>query len=298
MSSSGEIKRLTEIAPPDISVITNINPVHLQFFKNLKEIALAKKEILDGTKKGGIAILNGDDPLIKNIEKDFKGEKIHFGINPSSTIRATGIEFKGFSGISFSLVYGNEKRKILFKPLSISYLYDLLCALAIAFALNIKLKDIADIIPELRPAPMRGEMIRIKPDIVVINDSYNSNPKALEIALKDYSHLPAKRKIAVLGDMLELGKDSPNFHFQAGEKVANYGYNWLITVGKESKKMIEGALKRGMNHSQLIHFNNSKEAAEYLSNFLKEGDLVLVKGSRGIKMEEIINKLKNKKTGE
>jgi|Deesub1362B_J571_1020462.scaffolds.fasta_scaffold00133_19 UDP-N-acetylmuramoyl-tripeptide--D-alanyl-D-alanine ligase len=293
MSSKGEIRRLTEIAPPDISVITNINPVHLQFFESIEEIALAKKEILEGTKENGIAILNFDDPLVMKIAEDFRGQKIYFGLNSDALIRAENIEFKGFSGISFDLIYGEEKERIKFRLLSISYLYDLLASLGIAYSLNIKLKDIKNIIPELKPVSMRGEIIRLRSDIIVINDSYNSNPKALEFVLKDYSHLPAKRKVAVLGDMLELGRDSPIFHFQAGEKVVDYGYNCLITVGKESKKMLEGALSKGMNHKYLLNFENSEEAGEHLINFIRRGDLILIKGSRRIKMEKIIDKLKN-----
>jgi len=298
MSSKGEIKRLTEIAPPDIAVITNINPVHLQFFSNLEEIALAKKEILEGTKQNGIAVLNFDDPLVMKMSEDFNGKKIYFGLKPEAFIRAENIKFKGFEGIEFDLIYGEEKGKVDFKLLSVSYLYDLLAALGVAYSFDIKLKDIVEIIPTLKPASMRGEIIRFKSNIIVINDSYNSNPKALEFALKDYSHLPAERKIAVLGDMLELGKDSAYFHFRAGEKVVNSGYDYLITVGKESEKMLEGALSKGMKHKNLFNFEESDQAGEFLIKFIKEGDLILVKGSRGMKMEKIINKLKEELAGD
>jgi len=298
MSSKGEIRRLTEIAPPDIAVITNINPVHLQFFSNLEEIALAKKEILDGTKQNGIAVLNFDDPLVMKISEDFNGERIYFGLKPEAFIRAENIKFKEFEGIEFDLIYGGEKEKVNFKLLSVSYLYDLLAALGVAYSFNIKLKDIVEIIPTLKPASMRGEVIKFKSNIIVVNDSYNSNPKALEFALRDYSHLPAKRKIAVLGDMLELGEGSAYFHFRAGEKVANFGYDYLITVGKESEKMLEGALSKGMEHKNLFNFEESDQAGEFLIKFIKEGDLILVKGSRGMKMEKIINKLKEKLAGD
>ncbi|MCP2606417.1 UDP-N-acetylmuramoyl-tripeptide--D-alanyl-D-alanine ligase [Candidatus Aminicenantes bacterium AC-335-A11] len=292
MSSRGEIRRLTEIAPPDISVITNINPVHLQFFSSLEEIALAKKEILEGTRQNGVAILNFDDPLVIKISEDFNGEKIYFGLKPGAFVRAENIEFKGFNGIYFDLIYGEQKERVNFKLLSISYLYDLLAALGVAFFMDIKLENIKEIISQLKPASMRGEIIRLKKSITIINDSYNSNPKALEFALKDYSHLPAKRKIAVLGDMLELGKDSPYFHFRAGEKVVDFGYDYLITVGKESEKMLDGALSKGMGNNNLFNFEDSEKAGEFLAEFIKEGDLILIKGSRGIKMEKIIDKLK------
>ncbi|MFQ6081727.1 MAG: UDP-N-acetylmuramoyl-tripeptide--D-alanyl-D-alanine ligase [Candidatus Aminicenantia bacterium] len=292
MSSRGEIRRLTEIAPPDISVITNINPVHLEFFKDINEIALAKKEILDGTKKDGVAVLNADDPLIMKIQSDFPGNKIYFGLREKAFIRAANIELKGFSGLSFDLIYGEEKKRILFKALSHSHLYDLLAALGVTYALNIKLKDIEEIIPTLHPFSMRGTVLALEKNVTLIDDSYNSNPKALEFALRDYSSLPVRRKIAVLGDMLELGKNSSKFHFQAGEKVSEYGYDWLIAIGEESKKMIEGALSKGMNSSHLLHFKDSVQAAEYLVNFVQEGDLILVKGSRGIQTEKIIFKLK------
>ena len=141
---------------------------------------------------------------------------------------------------------------------------------------------------------MRGEIYRLQNNIILIDDSYNSNPAALEAALKDLSELEAKRKVAVLGDMLELGEAQAPYHAKAGKQVQQNGWNLLITVGPLGHHMAEGALQAGMNNGQISSFESSEEAANHVPSLLEPGDLVLVKGSRGIKTEKIVERLKKK----
>ncbi len=292
MSAPGEIKTLTRIAPPDIAVITNIKPVHLQFFNSIEEIALAKKEILDGAKNDGIAVLNGDDPLVKKIAEDWKGKKILFGLSAECEVRAQNIQKVGWEGMSFELRYGNREEKISLPFLYESHLYNFLAAAAAVKALSIPFEDILPQIITLKLFSHRGTLVCLAKNIRLIDDSYNSNPAALEAALKALASLPSKRKIAVLGDMLELGEKEVEYHIQAGKQVAESGWDILVTVGILSQHMADGALSSGMRADQIFSFKNSEEAAEEILTLLQEGDLILVKGSRKIEIEKIVERLK------
>ncbi len=294
MSAPGEIRALTRIAPPDIAVLTNIKPVHLQFFKSLEEIALAKKEILEGTKKDGTAVLNRDDSLISNIAKDWKGKKLFFGLSEDCDVHAHNIQKIGWEGMSFDLIYGKAKAKVHVPFLYESHLYNLLASATVGYALSMPIEDILVQIKSIRPFSKRGILVHLKNNIKLIDDSYNSNPAALESALKGLNDLPAKRKIAVLGDMLELGENEVEYHLQAGKQAAQQGWDILITVGPLSRHMAEGALSAGMRTDQAFTFEDSEQAAEEIWLLLQEGDLVLVKGSRGIKTDKIVEKLKQK----
>jgi UDP-N-acetylmuramoyl-tripeptide--D-alanyl-D-alanine ligase len=295
MSAPGEIRTLTRIAPPDIAVITNIYPVHLQFFSSIEEIALAKKEILDGAKADGIAVLNGDDPFVKKIAEDWKGERISFGLSSGCEVRAQNIRKAGWEGMSFELRYGQRKEKISLPFYYESHLYNFLAATAAAWALSVPFEDILPQIITLKLMPNRGTLVRLTNDIKLIDDSYNSNPAALEAALKALAPLPAKRKIAVLGDMLELGEKEIAYHIQAGKHVAESGWNILVTVGVLSQHMAEGALSSGMRSDQIYSFKNSDEAAGEILRLVQEGDLILVKSSRKIGIEKIVERLKKER---
>jgi UDP-N-acetylmuramoyl-tripeptide--D-alanyl-D-alanine ligase len=295
MSAPGEIRTLTRIAPPDIAVITNIKPVHLQFFNSIDEIALAKKEILEGAKNDGIAVLNGDDPLVKKIAEDRKGKKILFGLSGECEVRARNIQKNGWEGMAFELKYGNREEKISLPFFYESHLYNFLAAAASAKALSVPFEDILPQIIKLKLMPNRGTLVRLAKNIKLIDDSYNSNPAALESALKALTPLPSKRKIAVLGDMLELGEKEVEYHIQAGRQVAEWGWDVLVTVGILSQHMAEGALSSGMQADQIFSFKNSEEAAEEILPLVQEGDLILVKSSRKIKIEKIVEKLKKER---
>lgn len=292
MNHPGEIKDLTQIAPPDLAVITNIMPVHLQFFKNLREIARAKTEILRGAKKGAVAVLNGDDSLLMNTTKDWEGKKITFGLSLSCTIRAENIRTKGYEGYTLGLVYGHIRTELTLPVFYKSYLFNFLAAVAVAYSFSLPLEDILKTIPELKPLPMRGELLSLDSRIKVINDSYNSSPVALEMALNSIRQLPGKRKIAVLGDMLELGKNEVQFHRQAGKKVAESGFDILVTVGPLSRHMAKEASLSGMPN--IFTCQDSLEAVSRITSLLQDGDLILIKGSRKIGLEKIIQNLQGR----
>ncbi|UCE42977.1 MAG: UDP-N-acetylmuramoyl-tripeptide--D-alanyl-D-alanine ligase [Candidatus Aminicenantes bacterium] len=294
MRSAGEITRLTQIAPPDIAVITNIHPVHLEFFHSLEEIAQAKKEILDGMKTNGTAVLNGDDPAVQKIARDWRGTKLLFGFSEGCDVRAENIQRSGYQGITFDFIYGGKRGKATIPFITTSFLSNFLAASAIAYALSTPFDDMLAQTQTLKPFPMRGEVFHLPNNIVLIDDSYNSNPAALESILKDLSQLETNRKVAILGDMLELGETQIAYHHEAGEQVQRYAWDLLITIGTLSHHMAEGALEAGMNRARVASFENADQAADHVMSFLEPGDLVLVKGSRGIRTDKIVESLKNR----
>jgi len=292
MSAAGEIRSLTRIAPPDVAVITNVNPVHLEFFADLEAIALAKKEILEGTKPGGTAVLNGDDPLVEKISRDWKGRRITFGFSPRCDVRASAVRSLGEEGLVFELRLGMQAEEVRFAFLYQDHLYNLLAALGAGWALDVPFVDMCASISRFRPLAGRGVLLRLGRGIRVLDDSYNSNPKALESALRGLAGLPAGRRVAVLGDMLELGKEEAAFHRAAGRQAAEFGWDILITVGPLGPHMAEGARDAGMPEARITVFVDSAAAAEKITGFIQEGDLVLIKGSRGTRMERFVDKLK------
>ncbi len=293
MRAPGEIRRLTRVAPPDISVITNINPVHLAFFHSLEDIADAKREILEGTKADGKAVLNYDDPLVRRVASDWTGEKIFFGLSPECQVRAERLRPRGFDGLEFNLVMGWDKKRVRIPFYYDSFIYNLLAACGAAYGLGLTLADILPRLALLRPSTQRGYLVRLSKKINLVDDSYNSNPRALESALKGASRLPAKRKVAILGDMLELGPREAEFHQEAGRKAARLGFQMLITVGPLAGLMAEGAVASGLKRKRVHSFDTAHEAAEAVIPLLRRGDLILVKGSHGVHLEKIVAKIKD-----
>jgi len=292
MSAQGEIMDLTMVADPDIAVITNIHPVHLEFFNSIDDIALAKKEILDTMDPGGTAVLNADDPLVQMISQDWKGQSIRFGLSTNCDISAENIKKDSRSGIRCRFRYLDKNKDILLPFIYDSYLYNFLAAAAVAFSLDIRLEDIVEAVRFLEPLPGRGRLFHLKNGIRLIDDSYNSSPVALESALRSLSMQNKARKVAILGDMLELGPDEKDFHFAAGTQVQETGWDVLVTVGPLGQYIKDGAIKSGIGEEQIFSFKTSDEACSHIRDLLRKGDLVLVKGSRGIRTEKIVKSIK------
>lgn len=291
MSAPGEILRLTRIAPPDVAVITNINPVHLAFFDSLEAIGRAKKEILEGAKKSAKAVLNADDALVMKMAKGFRGEKILFGYSDAADIRAERVEPRGLEGLDFTLRYGSRRAGLRLPFLTESYLQNFLAACGVAFALTLGLEEVVARAAELRAFARRGTVHRLRGGMVLIDDSYNSNPRALESALQGLGRIAARRRVAVLGDMLELGPRETEFHAQAGREVVASGWTFLATVGPLSRLTAEAAREAGLAPDRSLSFADADEASRALPARLEPGDLILVKGSRGMHTDRIADKI-------
>ena len=292
MSAAGELRALTRIAPPDVAVITNVSPVHLQFFKSLDDIALAKKEILDGAGPEATAVLNGDDPLVMKIASGFAGRRVTFGRTRSCDVRAEDVKSEGYSGFEFLLRYGRESARIAFSFVNEAAVSNLLAASAACLAFGLRLEEIRPVMLALRPFSGRGTLVEAGGGIRVYDDSYNSNPRALEDALRSLAALPAARKVAVLADMLELGEGEREFHRRAGEFAARAGWDVLVAVGPLAALIAEGAAGTGMSAAAIHRFADAEAAAAGIAGIVRDGDLVLVKGSRGMRTEAIVDKLK------
>jgi len=297
MRGPGDIKRLTEIAPPDVSVLTGIHPVHLEFFPSLEAIAAAKQEILKGTKESGTAVLNGDDPLVMKVASIWQGKRRLFGFSPECETRAVAVEPLGYEGFRVNLQINQTRFEVKFPFLYEAFIYNLLAACSVAHLFSVSGEEMAAAAAGLKPESGRGELTLLNPGVHLVNDTYNSNPRALEEALRSLRKLPARRHLAVLGDMLELGPEAPRFHELSGKKLVDFGWDFLVTVGELSIEIARGAVKSGLNPKNCLSFSSPQEAAAALDEILAPGDLVLVKGSRGMKLEIIVDYLKAKRGG-
>ncbi|MBU4377084.1 MAG: UDP-N-acetylmuramoyl-tripeptide--D-alanyl-D-alanine ligase [Candidatus Omnitrophica bacterium] len=280
MSRIGEIKRLAEISRPNIGIITNIGPSHLQYLRDLSGVYAAKKELLDFLKRGDIAILNGDDFILRSFgRKTLKA--VRFGIENNSDFRAESIKHEGrnwsfrVSGTTF-----------LIKSASHHDIYNALAAISIGALFGIRLARISEALCGYVSLDKR--MVRsIIEGIEFIDDTYNSNPLSMSSAIATLSSYNSKgSKVLVSGDMLELGRKSAYYHGEMGRLVADSGIDKFISVGKLARNSFLAAKKSGM---QNIWFcRTKKEAASVLKKIVKPDDVVLVKGSRGMRMEEVI----------
>jgi len=281
----GEIGRLSRMAVPDIGVITNIGPVHLEFLKTLRNVFKAKTELLKGLRRGGTAVLNKDDIFLRNI-KNPGCKKTYFGIYEKCTYRAECLEEKS-NRWSFTIA-GN--RRIRLALLGRHNIYNALAAIAVARVFNISLDAIKSRIESFRMHCPKRLDFKIVNGRHILDDTYNSNPASFQCAVDLLERFEAPgKKIVVAGDMLELGAKSRSLHAAVGEEIAGKNFDALITVGAFSRFVAAAARKSNM--SFVRHASSHRKAAKILKSISKKGDLVLVKGSRGMRMEKIIDAL-------
>lgn len=283
MSAPGEISALTKAARPTIAVITNIGLSHIGRLGSKENILNAKLEVLEGLDPGGRIILNGDDPLLWNQRERLPFETIYFGIeNKKSDILAEEISEGGFkaSGTRFEL-FAPGRHNVL----------NALAAAAAGSAAGIDFKTAAAGISLFKPEGMRQGIIALESGATIINDCYNASPDSVSAALSVLKSREGGRKIAVLGDMLELGQHTKNEHYKAGRLAAEIGIDFLIAVGENSGELARGAGDGGMAPGQILAAKDNEEAARTLSGLLAAGDVCLIKGSRGVHMEEITSRL-------
>lgn len=291
MSSLGEIKLLTEIASPDIAVITNVGEAHIELLGGKQNIAIAKAEILEGMTTGGVAILNGDDVFILSQASKAPAEIIYFGIGPNQEqakrLYVTDLQNTG-DRLEFTVNWKGEQAQVLFPWPGSHNVYNIAAALAVGIAANIPLREAIDGLTNYVPASSRLNLKQIA-GYMVIDDTYNANPTSMLMGLQvllDYPH--ARRRVAVLGDMLELGEMAGTAHRELGATVAKSGIDELITVGTLSRGIASGAIEAGFTQDRVHSFASNQAAADYLRKTQRPEQLVLVKGSRGMRMEEIV----------
>jgi len=294
MSHAGELRRLAEIARPDVGVVTRVAPVHLEFFASVDEIALAKRELIEGLAgSDSVAILNADDPRVARFAVAAPGRVMTFGFSSSAEFRAERIDDRGADGIEFDFIAPTERARLTLPLAGRHNISNALAALAAASVWGVGAVEAKEVFPRLEPAGMRGRVLRYDAGFSVINDCYNSNPVALEAMIEILVRTPASgRRILAAGEMRELGPSSRELHRKAGRAAAATGrLDWIIGVHGDGESLVRGAIEAGHPAARAKFIDSSAEAAGFIADLLAPGDLILVKGSRGVKMERIVEAL-------
>ncbi len=285
MNHKGEIALLAGLTHPNVGVYTNIGPVHIEFFGSVAKIAEAKKELLENMAPGGTLVVNKDNEWVMRISRDFHGHEVSYGIDNPADFHPKNIVERGLLGTRFTLE-GTEFELAL--P-GRHNLENLLAAIATARAIGISWEGVQRGVREVRPAAHRGVVVPWR-GATLYDDSYNSNPYALSRAIALLHQVEAKRRIAVIGDMLELGERELEYHREAGSAIPT-DIDVVVAVGRRSKSLLEGARKAGFSDDRLFHFDDAEGAANFLIGFIRPGDVVLVKASHGIRLDKIIERL-------
>jgi len=286
MSERGEIARLAEIATPNIGLITNVGAGHLENFKEIAGVARAKGELFISLPTDGVALINADDAEICQLPVANGVHKVLFGTSHDATIRADKIMAQNGS-VGFDLMIDGAVQRVVLPLPGRHNVSNALAAAAAASVLDVGLKDIATGLETFKPCPGRMELLALPGDIVVLEDSYNANPLSVRAALDALHDLgSAGRRIAVLADMLELGPTAPELHRQIGAIVAERT-DWLFTYGVLAEEIARGALDAGLPTDKVFVASSHDELAARLLELLKAGDRILIKGSRGMRMEKI-----------
>jgi UDP-N-acetylmuramoyl-tripeptide--D-alanyl-D-alanine ligase len=294
MSRRGELLRLAEIARPDVGVVTRVAPAHLEFFASVEEIALAKRELIEGLNgRESVAVLNADDPLVTTFALHAPGRILTYGIANAADFRAEEIENRGALGSTFVVVQGGRRVRLELALAGRHVISNALAALAAASVWGIGAAEAQEVLRNLHAPAMRGELLRFSNGAALINDSYNSSPAALQAMISVLAATPDyRRRILASGEMRELGQTSPQLHREAGAFAAKTGQiDWVIGVAGDAAQIVEGAIAAGLPKSQTKFFLSSDEAAKFLTEFVVPGDLLLVKGSRGVRMERVVEEL-------
>jgi UDP-N-acetylmuramoyl-tripeptide--D-alanyl-D-alanine ligase len=265
-------------------VVTNVAPVHLEFFDSITGIARAKYELIESLPASGTAVLNADDEYVSQFGRDFRGKVVLYGTQPAAGVRAENIQPKGAGGSEFDVVIGNSRARVRLPLVGSHNVLNALAAVAVGIERGLKLADAAEALATLVPADKRGQVVQLG-NITVVNDCYNSNPKALDAMVDALAAMPARRRIVVAGEMLELGAAGEELHRRAGHHMAEKKIDALLGVRGLAQAMVEGAAAAGVR----AEFVATPEAAgEWLAREARDGDVVLLKASRGVKLEKAL----------
>ena len=293
MNHAGEIRLLEDIAKPSVRVWTNVGDAHLGHFESRSAIADAKAEILEGASSTDLLVCNADDPLVMERARSFAGRIVTFGTSKAADVRATALEELGVDGARFVLETPRGSSDVVLPLLGTGNVLNVLAAAAVATELGVGSQEIVARVGAMRPSAHRGAVLRLRSGVTVIDDSYNSSPSALRRALEVVARETRfQRKAAVLGEMLELGTHSVDLHRECGRAAAATGLTRLVTVGgAPAQALAEAATRAGMREDNVIWVQSSTEASELMVPWLRAGDLLLVKGSRGTRTDIVVDRI-------
>jgi UDP-N-acetylmuramoyl-tripeptide--D-alanyl-D-alanine ligase len=298
MSMPGEIARHCRVAPPDVSVVTNVAPVHLEFMGTVEAVALGKAQLVEGLKPGGTAVLNADDRRVAAMREKARhaARVITYGLGGSADVRAVRPEIIGVGTSTFLLRTPAGEAQVVLPMHGRHNVLNALAAASVATHFGLAAEEIAEALATAAPSEMRGEVLRFPAGFTVVDDSYNSNPRSLLSMAEAVAQggEDVKRRIVVAGEMLELGAEAEALHREAGREIAGLGVEVLWGVRGHARALVEGAREAGMGAGATRFFDSSEEAADALAGFVRAGDLVLVKGSRGVHTEGVVEALKER----
>ena len=284
MNHAGEIRELARIAKPQVGVVTNVGYAHIEYFGSIEGIAAAKRELIEGLTADGVAVLNADDPRVTRFSEAHSGRSIRFGFSDSADVRGelleqngTGVRFRAL-GVDFETAMTGRHAVL-----------NLLAAIAVAQVFEIAPERLREPVRTFSAGKMRGERLEHN-GITVWNDCYNSNPEAARSMLDVLGQTAAGRRIAVLGEMLELGKSAPELHRQVGRYAAERGIDLLIGVRGAARDMVDAAIGAGLPSNAAWFFESPEEAGDFARAEARAGDAVLFKGSRGVRVERALER--------
>jgi UDP-N-acetylmuramoyl-tripeptide--D-alanyl-D-alanine ligase len=284
MSHAGEIRALAKIAQPETGVVTNVAPVHLEFFDSLAGIARAKYELIESLPANGAAVLNADDEYVSQFGRGFPGKVILYGTRETADVRAENVESRGAAGSVFDLVTHAGRSRAVLPLVGRHNVLNAMAAVAVGLVHGLSLNDASAALATLTPADKRGQVLQFG-NITVVNDCYNSNPKALHAMVEALAAMNAKRRIVVAGEMLELGPAAEELHRAAGQEIARQKIDFLLGVRGLAQAMVNGAKQSG---AQAQFVETPEQAGEWLARETGDGDVVLLKASRGVKLEKAL----------
>ena len=289
---NNEIARLCRITPPDFAVELNVLPVHVEHLGSIENVARAKAELVEGMKPNGTAILNADNKFTAAMRGLSRGKVVTFGIEKKADIFAAEIVSEAFGATTFQLNLPDDSAAVSFPLNGRHNVSNALAAAAAGYCFKMSAREIAAALETVELPPQRGEILRFKNDLVVVDDSYNSNPDALLSMIETLAAngKNAKRLIVVAGEMRELGADAAKIHFETGEKIAAFPVAKLFGVEGFAADMLAGA--NGKNLTETVFYENANVAAEKIISEIEPGDLILIKGSRGVRTEKIVEKMR------
>ena len=294
MNHAGEISTLMRIAEPEVRVWTNVGDAHLGFFASVDAIADAKAEVMEGASKDSVLVANADDPLVTARAKRFAGRVVSFGVDRPADVRAEHVIDRGIDGTAARVTTPKGTFDLRTPLVGRGNLSNILAATAVAVHFDVPLDAIGERAATLTPAHHRGDVVRLARGVVVIDDSYNANPTATRRAIDVLRLSPTPgRRVAVIGEMLELGDHGEALHQQVGEAAAKAGVDELVAVGgPNAVGLAVAAIMAGLPRPRAHYFKTSDEAAGAFASYVRDGDLVLVKGSRGIRTDLVVDRLK------
>lgn len=293
MNRPGEIGRLTEIADPEVGVITNVAKAHLEGVGSLEGVARAKVELMERMPSRGTALLNGDDPVLMRAASRFERKVLRFGLGAQNDVRGVNIRNSGREGVTFSILYGGSE---ILARLRVPGLYNVsnaLAAAAVGLQLGATSEDVAEGLATYQGMKGRFMITKLACGAILVDDTYNSNPFSLRAALDSLQALAeGKRLIVGLGEMLELGSETLQAHGEAGALVAKFGAHAFVALGEHAGLMIQGAVENGLPNKRAFVAGDHREMERRIREIMGEGDFVFLKGSRRAGLEKVAEKLK------